>query len=156
MTSPVVGSSRIGSVAIEWCRVDYGCRAMAFEQDEARAARIEQNAAALGAAQLTVLGAAPTAFADTEDPDAVFIGGGLTTPGVFEGCWSRLRPGGRLVANAVTLESEAVLLRLADEYGGTLRRLEFQHRGPLGGFTVWRPQLPVVQWAVTRDPQRTG
>jgi len=81
-------------------------------------------------------------------PDAVFIGGGLTTPGVLGACHAALRPGGRLVANAVTLEGEQILTTARAERGGELVRIEIAQAAPLGGFTAWRPQMPVVQWSV--------
>ncbi len=144
-----VGSGS-GSIAIEWCRADTGCRAIAFERDPERAARIARNAERLGAAEIEIRGEAPAAFADADDPDAVFIGGGLTTSDVLESCWARLRPGGRLLANAVTMESETALLAAAKEHGGTLRRVEVQHARPLGGFTAWQPRLPIVAWSAVR------
>ncbi|MGB2712445.1 MAG: hypothetical protein WBC33_13130, partial [Conexibacter sp.] len=85
-------------------------------------------------------------------PDAVFIGGGLTEPGLLERCWMALALDGRLVANAVTLEGEQVLMTARDAHGGTLTRIAIAHAEPLGAFTGWRAQLPIVQWAVTKGP----
>ncbi|GAB4586558.1 precorrin-6y C5,15-methyltransferase (decarboxylating) subunit CbiE [Nocardia sp. IFM 10818] len=138
-----------GTIAIEWCRTDTTCRAVTFERLDTRRAQIAANASALGVPQVQVFGTAPAAFADLPSPDAVFLGGGLTQDGMFDACWQRLRPGGRLVANAVTAESEALLTTLAATHGGTLRRYQIYRAEPLGGFTSWRPQLPVTQW-VTR------
>ncbi|WP_246023164.1 precorrin-6y C5,15-methyltransferase (decarboxylating) subunit CbiE [Nocardia yunnanensis] len=87
---------------------------------------------------------------ETRGPDAIFLGGGLTQDGMVDACWQRLRPGGRLVAAAVTAESEALLVRLAGEHGGVLRRFQVYRAEPLGGFTAWRPQLPVTHWAVVK------
>jgi len=97
-----------------------------------------------------VTGAAPEALAGIEQPDAVFVGGGVAAPGVLAACWEALRPGGRLVANAVTLQAEAVLLSWYGEHGGALTRLAVQRAAPLGGFTGWRPALPVTQWVVEK------
>ena len=97
-----------------------------------------------------VRGRAPEALAGLPTPDAVFIGGGITTPGVLDACWAALRPGGRLVANAVTLEAEARLLAARDR---ARRRPDADRgvpRGPLGGFTGWRPAMPVTIWAVQK------
>jgi precorrin-6Y C5,15-methyltransferase (decarboxylating) len=140
-----------GSVAIEWCRAHPACRAVAVEHDPARAARIGRNAAALGVPRLQiVVGAAPQALDDLDAPDAVFVGGGTTVPGVLDACWTALRPGGRLVVNAITVESEAVVLRWHAELGGDLARLAVDRAAPVGGFTGWRPLMPVTQWAVTK------
>jgi precorrin-6Y C5,15-methyltransferase (decarboxylating) len=97
-----------------------------------------------------VTGSAPGVLAGLPDPDAVFVGGGVTAPGLLEACWARLRPGGRLVAHAVTVESEAVLHAAQREHGGQLTRSAISYLEPLGSFTAWRPARPVIQWAVTR------
>ncbi|MBA0050147.1 precorrin-6y C5,15-methyltransferase (decarboxylating) subunit CbiE [Streptomyces sp. AJS327] len=140
-----------GSVAIEWMRAGRGCGAVGVERDAARAARIRENAEALGVPGLRVVtGAAPGALEQLPCPDAVFVGGGLTAPGVLERCWEALPGGGRLVANAVTLESEALLTSWYRRYGGELVRLAVSHAAPVGGFTGWRAALPVTQWAVVK------
>ena len=116
-----------------------------------RAARITGNAVRLGVPGLRVVtGAAPAALHGLPTPDAVFVGGGLTTPGLLEACWSALRPGGRLVANTVTLESEALLARWYATHGGQLTRVAVSHAVPVGGFTGWRAGMPVTQWAVVK------
>lgn len=138
-----------GSVAIEWCRSGAGCRAIAFERDERRRNRIADNVVAFGA-RVEVRCSAPQSFESAPAPDAVFVGGGMTQPGLLQACFDRLPSGGRLVVNAVTVESEALVARWYSRYGGELRRFE-HHRGePLGGFTGWRPAMPVTQWAVTK------
>lgn len=141
-----------GTIAIEFCRTHPDCSAITFEQSATRRDQIADNAATLGVPGITILGEVLAELADggLADPDAIFLGGGLTQPGVFEGCWARLRPGGRLVANAVTAESEARLGMWAGEFGGTLRRFQIYRAEPLGGFTTWRPQLPVTQWSVVK------
>ena len=124
---------------------------MAVESDEARAGRITANAAALGVPHLRpVHGRAPEALAGLPVPDAVFVGGGVTGTGVLDACWAALRPGGRLVANVVTLEGEAVLLEGHARLGGTLTRLAVARSAPVGGFTGWRPAMPVTIWSVDR------
>jgi precorrin-6Y C5,15-methyltransferase (decarboxylating) len=143
-----------GSVGIEWMRVHPASRAIAIEPRPDRQALIARNAAALGVPGLTVAaGAAPGALDGLPRPDAVFIGGGVTAGGVVDACWTALAPGGRLVANAVTLESERVLLDWQGELGGTLTRLSVERAGRLGGFTTWRPALPVTQWAVVKGAE---
>ncbi|CAM5734141.1 precorrin-6y C5,15-methyltransferase (decarboxylating) subunit CbiE [Mycolicibacterium aubagnense] len=142
-----VGSGS-GSIAIEWCRASRG-RAVAFERDEVRRERIANNATMFGV-RVDVRGAAPDSFADVTAPDTVFIGGGLTQPGLFEACFDALEPGGRLVANAVTAESEAYVVQLYSRLGGDLRRFQHYHGEPIGGFTGWRPALPITQWTVVK------
>ncbi len=140
-----------GSVAIEWMRSHFTCSAVAVERNADRAAFIADNAATLGAPGLDIVqGVAPDALAALAPPDAVFIGGGITTTGVFETCWRALRPGGRLVANAVTVEGEQALFRCQGETGGALSRIEVSRAGPMGGFTGWRPLMPVTQLAAVK------
>jgi len=141
-----------GSIAVEWMRAHRSCRAVAVEADPVRAGRIHANSLALGVPNLSIVeGRAPAALAGLPAPDAVFIGGGLTEPGMVEACWAALSPGARLVANAVTLESEAVLAAWHAKAGGELTRIEVSRAGAVGGFTAWRPALPVVQWSAVRS-----
>jgi len=146
-----------GSVGIEWMRVHPASRAIAIEPRAERRQRIARNAAALGVPGLVVVeGQAPAALAGLSSPDAVFIGGGLTTGGLVDACWAALGAGGRLVANAVTLESERVLADWQGRVGGTLTRLAVDRAGPLGDLTAWRPALPVTQWAVVKAATGSG
>ncbi|MEO3861382.1 precorrin-6y C5,15-methyltransferase (decarboxylating) subunit CbiE [Acrocarpospora sp. B8E8] len=144
-----------GSIAIEWLRAHPAATAIAIERDPARATRITRNAETLGTPTLRVLtGTAPDVLtALTTPPTTIFIGGGLTTPGLLDHCWSSLHPGGRLVANAVTLESEAVLSTWYGHLGGDLFRLSINRAAPIGDFTTWRPQLPVTIWSVTKPSE---
>ncbi|NNJ02832.1 bifunctional cobalt-precorrin-7 (C(5))-methyltransferase/cobalt-precorrin-6B (C(15))-methyltransferase [Streptomyces sp. PKU-MA01144] len=147
-----VGSGS-GSIAIEWMRTHRSCRAVAVERHAERARRIERNAESLGVPGLRVVtAAAPGGLAGLPVPDAVFIGGGLTAPGLLEACWDALPEGGRLVANTVTLESEALLAERYRRHGGELVRLSVAHAVPVGGFTGWRQAMPVTQWSVTKPP----
>jgi precorrin-6B C5,15-methyltransferase / cobalt-precorrin-6B C5,C15-methyltransferase len=140
-----------GSVGIEWMRVHPASRAIAVEPRADRRERIAGNAAALGVPGLTVVaGSAPEALAGLPAPDAVFIGGGVTAAGVVGACWDALGPGGRLVANAVTLEGQAVLIDWRQRLGGTLTRIGVERADGLGTMTTWRPALPVVQWSVIK------
>ena len=140
-----------GSIGIEWMRADPRCRAVAVESRPDRAERIERNAVQLGVPGIEVVcGAAPDALSGLSRPDAVFVGGGLTAGGVLEACWDAMQRGGRLVAHAVTVESEAVLHQWQRAAGGQLVKLALSYAGPLGGFTTWRPALPVTQWQVIR------
>jgi precorrin-6Y C5,15-methyltransferase (decarboxylating) len=161
-----------GSVAIEWMLADVSLRAVAFEANAERAARIARNAAALGVPGLDVVhGMVPDtlsaviaresgrsrprlpgstgcpAFAghDGGKPDAIFIGGGCSDA-VLDAAIAALRPGGRLVANAVTLETEALLIAQHAGRGGTLTRIAIERAEPIGAMTTWRPALPVTQW----------
>ncbi|TDB80193.1 precorrin-6y C5,15-methyltransferase (decarboxylating) subunit CbiE, partial [Actinomadura sp. KC216] len=141
-----------GSVAIEWARAHPSCAAVAVESHPERAERIGRNAAALGVPGVCVVtGRAPDALEGLPAPDAVFVGGGLTVPGLLERCWDALRPGGRLVANAVTLESEARVARARETHGGELVRVGVERAAPLGGFTAWRPAMPVTIWTTRKD-----
>jgi precorrin-6Y C5,15-methyltransferase (decarboxylating) len=140
-----------GSIGIEWMRAHPSCRAVAVESHPDRAARIERNAARLGVPGLRVVeGRAPEALTGLPTPDAVFVGGGATTPELLETCWSALPAGGRLVANAVTVESEAVLAAWFARVGGDLVRIGVQRAEPVGSYTGWRPAMPVTIFAVVR------
>lgn len=140
-----------GSIGIEWMRTHPSCRAVAVEASAERAARIERNAARLGVPALQVSnGRAPDVLPELAAPDAVFIGGGLTTPGLVEACWAALPSGGRLVANAVTVESEAVLADWFARVGGDLLRIGVQRAEPVGRFTGWKPAMPVTIWSLRR------
>ncbi|MFG1704232.1 precorrin-6y C5,15-methyltransferase (decarboxylating) subunit CbiE [Nonomuraea sp. M3C6] len=140
-----------GSIAIEWMRGHPSCAAVAIECRADRAAAIRRNADALGVPSLRVVaGKAPAALDGLPAPDAVFVGGGATAPGLLEHCWAVLRPGGRLVVNAVTLESEAVIAEWYARLGGDLVRLAVQRASPVGSFTGWRAAMPVTVWSVTR------
>jgi precorrin-6Y C5,15-methyltransferase (decarboxylating) len=140
-----------GSIGIEWLRVHPSCRAVAVESHHERARRIAENATRLGVPGLQVVeGRAPEALQGLPDPDAVFVGGGTTTPLLLDACWEALRPGGRLVVNAVTVQSEAVLAGWHARCGGELTRLAVAHAAPVGGFTGWKPAMPVTIWSVTR------
>jgi precorrin-6Y C5,15-methyltransferase (decarboxylating) len=137
-----------GSIAIEWLRAEPRARAVAIERDPARAAIIAANAAKLGVPELEIVTeAAPQAFDRLENPpDAIFAGGGFSRTSLLEECWARLKPGGRLAANAVTLEAEARLLAFHAERGGDLARIEIARPKPVGGLTRWQPLAPVTQY----------
>lgn len=137
-----------GSIAVQWCRSARGARALAFESNPQRAQNIDHNARAFGV-DVTVRGEAPGDFDGAPRPDAIFIGGGVTTPGMMQACLDRLPAGGRLVANAVTAESEALLVEWYSRLGGELSRFQHYRGEPLGGFTGWRPQMPIMQWRVS-------
>jgi precorrin-6Y C5,15-methyltransferase (decarboxylating) len=149
-----------GSVAVEWSRAARDAVAVGIDPNAARLAMAGRNAMALGAPRLHLIeGRAPAALneipapkgtsADLRNPDAVFIGGGLSEE-VFTACWDRLPRGGRLVANAVTLESEAVLISLHARHGGELTRIAVQRAEAVGTRTGWRPSMPVTQWALIK------
>lgn len=134
-----------GSIGIEWMRAHPTSRALAIEADEGRQQLIEFNRDALGVPGLQLIrGSAPEALAGLEQPDAIFIGGGVTRPGVLDACWQQLRAGGRLVANAVTLQSEATLMAWRERHGGELTRIHIAHARPLGEFDTWRQALPIT------------
>lgn len=141
-----------GSVGIEWMRTHPASRAIAIEPRADRIDRILANSHALGVPALTIVaGKAPEALSDLPTPDAIFVGGGVSVPGVLQACVDALGPGGRLVANGVTVETEAVLANWHARLGGTLTRIAIQRAGPVGGFTGWRPAMPVTQWVYRKD-----
>jgi len=140
-----------GSIGIEWMRAYPSCRTLAIEADAGRQALIEHNRDALGVPGLHLIrGKAPQALEGLERPDAIFIGGGVTREGVLDTCWQQLKPGGRLVANAVTLQSEMHLMNWRDRHGGELTRIHIAQAQPLGEFDTWRQALPITLLDVTK------
>jgi len=136
-----------GSVAIEWMLADPSLSALAIEADPERAARIARNASAFGVPDLAItIGTAPEALSGLPPPHAIFIGGGGSDPGVLDAAIAALRPGGRLVANAVTLELEALLLARHAALGGSLNRIAIARADAVGSMTGWRPSMPITQW----------
>lgn len=141
-----------GSIGIEWLRAEPSAEAVAVEPRPERAQRAAANATRLGVPRLRVIeGSAPKALVGLDPPDAVFVGGGVTEPGLLAYCWEKLRPGGRLVANAVTLDGEAALFTARAAHGGELTRLEIATAEPLGSFTGWSPRRPIVQWSARKE-----
>lgn len=139
-----------GSVSIEWLLAHPANQAIAFETDPVRAERARRNAQALGADRLEIIvGRAPAALEGQPAPDAVFIGGGLSQA-LLDSVWARLSAGARLVANAVTLESHALLARWHAACGGQLLRIELAEAAPLGTRRAWKAAYPLVQWSVCR------
>ncbi|NUT73982.1 precorrin-6y C5,15-methyltransferase (decarboxylating) subunit CbiE [Pseudomonas sp. C1C7] len=140
-----------GSIGIEWMRAHPSCRALAIESDDGRQQLIEHNREALGVPGLQLIrGRAPQALEDLERPDAIFIGGGVTREGVLDSCWSALKPGGRLIANAVTLQSEMTLMAWREKHGGELTRIHIAQAQPLGDFDTWRQALPITVLDLTK------
>jgi precorrin-6Y C5,15-methyltransferase (decarboxylating) len=140
-----------GSIAIEWMRTARGARAIAFERDEQRLRMIGENADRLGTPRLRVIaGEAPQSLAGQEAPDAVFIGGGMGIPGVFETSWTALKSLGRMVANAVTLEGEMHLVDLQEKHGGDLVRLDVSYLGRIGALRALKPRMAVLQWRAVK------
>lgn len=141
-----------GSISIEWLRSHPCCRAIAIEPT--RVDYIAENAQALGVPHLQILqGKAPEALQGLPSPQAIFIGGGITTPNLVETCWQSLANYGRLVANGVTLESQAVIYNYQQKLGGTLTRISIENVEPVGNFKIWKPQAPIIQWSVTKQTE---
>jgi precorrin-6Y C5,15-methyltransferase (decarboxylating) len=137
-----------GSIAIEWMLAHPSLRAIAIEADDARTGRIGRNASLFGVPGLRIVtGQAPDALADLPPPDAIFVGGGGSEAGVMDAAIEALKPSGRLVANAVTLEMEAVLFGLQARLGGELTRIAIARAAPVGAMNGWRPAMPVTQWS---------
>jgi precorrin-6Y C5,15-methyltransferase (decarboxylating) len=140
-----------GSIAIEWLLCHPANRAIAIESRADRASRITRNALSLGVPQLEIItGTAPEAFANLPQPQAIFVGGGGGDTQLLDRAYAALPSGGRLVVNAVTIETEAELISRFKALGGGLLRIEIAHADPLGSFHGWRPALPVTQWSVTK------
>ncbi|WP_293154038.1 MULTISPECIES: precorrin-6y C5,15-methyltransferase (decarboxylating) subunit CbiE [unclassified Microcoleus] len=140
-----------GSIAIEWMRSHRSCRAIAIERHPTRLQYIAENASNLGVPELKIIaGEAPDGLANLPQPDAIFIGGGVTAESVLETCWNALGKGGRLVVNAVTVESEFKVLQWHSLHGGELIRIGIQRVGAIGSFQGWKPLAPVTQWAVVK------
>jgi len=141
-----------GSVGIEWLRSHPTTTATAVEADPDRAARIGRNAHSLGVPRLRVVeGSAPEALTGLPEPDAVFVGGGVSRAGVLDAVVAALRPGGRVVAHGVTVETEAVLARAHADLGGELTRLQVETAAPIGTFTGWTPARTITQWSWTKE-----
>lgn len=138
-----------GSVAIEWLLAHPSCTATGFESDPDRAARARGNAARLGVDLAVVETRAPEGLAGAPRPDAVFVGGGLSEA-LLTALWDLIAPGTRIVAHAVTLESEALLALWQARQGGALLRIELAEAGPLGRRRGWVPARPLVQWSGMR------
>lgn len=146
-----------GSVAIEWMRAARGAQAIAIEPNLDRHVMIKNNALSLGVPRLRQIeGSAPDALQNLPTPDAIFIGGGITSDNLFDVAWKNLRDGGRLVANAVTLESETTLISLHAKYGGTLDRIAVSEAVGVGRYNAMKPFMSVMQWAVTKPFSKFG
>jgi precorrin-6Y C5,15-methyltransferase (decarboxylating) len=140
-----------GAIGIEWLLAHPANRAIGIEAREDRLGTARANAHALGVPHYDLrLGTAPDALKGLPTPDAVFVGGGASREGLLDAVWQALPPGGRLVVNSVTLESEAILIARQARDGGALLRLSVERAGPVGGLTGWRAAMPVVQWSVTK------
>ncbi|WP_433964112.1 precorrin-6y C5,15-methyltransferase (decarboxylating) subunit CbiE [Tunturiibacter gelidiferens] len=140
-----------GTIGIEWMRSHPSCSCISFEEREDRAARILTNAKRLGVPGLKVIqGSAPETFGDLQSPDAIFIGGGISGDGLFQACWDKLSKGGRIVANAVTIESETAVAAQQRLYGGELVRILVARAEPVGGVLGWRHMMPITQWSVVK------
>lgn len=157
MLAPVAGEllwdlgAGTGSIGLEWCRLHAQNRAVAVERRSERVARIEENARTLGVTGRISIRteSIDAALPDLPDPDAVFIGGGVTWENI-EHSWQRLVSGGRLVAHSVTADSDAVLLRAHGEWGGELARIGVEIGQPIGRFTGYRPLRTVTSWAAVK------
>ena len=141
-----------GSIAIEWLLAHPANRAIALEKSAERCARIARNAEMLGTPSLKIVqGSAPDALVGLDSPDAIFIGGGVSDSDLVDAAWNALPSGGRLVANAVTIEAQAELTRRHNELGGELMAIAIARTEPVGRFRAFRPAMPVQQWSITRS-----
>jgi precorrin-6Y C5,15-methyltransferase (decarboxylating) len=141
-----------GSIGIEWMRAADDAKAIAIERNAGRVQLMAKNTEYLGVPRLQIVeGTAPGALSGLATPDAIFIGGGLTGKGIFAACLKALVDGGVLVANGVTLESEAKLIALHAKYGGSLTRISVEQAVPMGGFHGWQQAKPVTQWRLVKS-----
>ena len=140
-----------GSVGIEWMRTDHRCQAIAIEDNSERAVNIAGNAIKLGTPNLKIIQQkAPASFSPLPKPDAIFIGGGITSKGMVEQCWLSLKEGGCLVANVVTTEGEALVLKYQKKMGGSLTRVGISRLEKIGSANGWRPSMQVTQWKINK------
>ncbi|GHA30844.1 precorrin-6Y C5,15-methyltransferase (decarboxylating) [Devosia pacifica] len=140
-----------GSVAIEWMRAARDARSIAFERHPERLEMIRANALALGAPALEIVaGDAPETLADRAEPDAIFLGGDVGNDLVFEAAWAALRPGGRLVANAVTIDGEQAVMERQARLGGHIARIAVSSLDHVGTHRVMKPKMAVTQWLVIK------
>lgn len=141
-----------GSISIEWMRAHPSNKAIAIEQTDKRRSMIAHNGAALGVPTLEILdGCAPACLTGLDQPDAIFIGGGISIPGLLETCWNALAVGGRLVANTVTLEAERELLNFQAKFGGEFTRIAISKQASVGRLTSLKPMAPVLQLFCMKD-----
>ncbi|MEO1745190.1 MAG: precorrin-6y C5,15-methyltransferase (decarboxylating) subunit CbiE [Pseudomonadota bacterium] len=141
-----------GSIAVEWMRGAPEAIAIGYEPKADRRTMAAQNAKHLGTPKLQLVdGLAPACLEGQPAPDAIFIGGGLEDATVDK-AMAVLKPFGRLVAHAVTLESEAVLLAAFEKHGGELQRISVETAAPVGPFHGWKPSMPVTQWYWEKRP----
>ncbi|MFY9641485.1 MAG: precorrin-6y C5,15-methyltransferase (decarboxylating) subunit CbiE [Rhodomicrobium sp.] len=140
-----------GSVAIEWLLSHASMRALGFERSAERAARAAKNAVALGVPHLEIReGKAPEVLRGAEAPDAIFVGGGVSGAALLGAAWDALKPGGRMVSNAVSFEGQAALMQFRAARGGSVTRINIEREHAVGNYTAWQPALPVVQWAAVK------
>ena len=145
-----------GSIGIEWLRAGSlltgpPCKAIGFEKNQTRLERAKKNAIKLGVPELDfILGKAEETLQTAPNPDAIFIGGGITTPGLLANALSALKPGGRLVANTVTIEGAAKLIETYKEKGGHLSQIAISNADPVGHFHGMRPQMAITQWVYNK------
>ncbi len=140
-----------GSVAIEWLLSHAAMRAAGFEKSAERAARASRNAVSLGVPHLEIHeGRAPGTLKRAAAPDAIFVGGGVSDASLLAAAWDALKPGGRMVCNAVTFEGQAALMSFRQSRGGTVIRIGIEREHEAGRFTAWQPAMPVVQWSAVK------
>jgi precorrin-6B C5,15-methyltransferase / cobalt-precorrin-6B C5,C15-methyltransferase len=140
-----------GSIACEWALAHPANLAIGIERDPERCERARRNACSLGVPGVRIVaGVAPDVLSDLPSPDAAFIGGGAHDPALIEEVWTALRPGGRLVANAVTIDTEARLIAAQRAHSGTLIRVGVERLDSIGSYAAFRPAINVMQWAVVK------
>ncbi len=122
-----------------------------IEHEAQALAMLDLNCANSSAPATIIAGTAPTALHDLPTPDAIFIGGGLGDLAVLPFCYQALAPQGRLVAHAVTLESEQVLLHFfRDHSDAQLSRLQLSQAHAVGRLHGWRPAMPLTQLVIEK------
>ena len=108
-----------GSIALEAGHLSPGLEVFAIERDHEAVQDVLGNVRGFGLAGIRVVEAeAPEAFSGLPDPDAVFVGGsGGRLREIVTEAIRRLRPGGRIVINCVTIENFSLGWEILNVHG---------------------------------------
>ncbi len=138
-----------GTIAIEWLRAEPAAFAIAFEEKSERIERIHTNAKRLGTPTLQVIKGhfPPNVDGFEPSPDTIFVGGGIAdNDDLLKYCMTALSVGGRLVANAVTLQAQAALTAAHAKWGGELVTIAIARAAGVGPHQAMKPSIEVLQW----------
>jgi precorrin-6B C5,15-methyltransferase / cobalt-precorrin-6B C5,C15-methyltransferase len=109
-----------GSVSVEAAQIAVRGQVYAIEMDVEDYQLIAANAERFEVANLApVLGQAPAAWEELPDPDSIFIGGtGRHVRRIVAQAYARLRDGGRMVVNVVSIENLSEVQQVLRELAG--------------------------------------